>query len=246
MDSVLADIENVLCYIDDMVIMSNSFSDILNSLTCVLQRLQDWVFFIKLSKTELLRENVTLLGHVISLKGIRPNPKKVQAVQRARPPANKGEMKSFLGLVSYLRRFVPNYSEIVAPLVQLTKKNQPFVFSAECQSAFETIRDRVREHVLLEAPRGDGRFVLLCDASDTGIGAVLMQLQDEELAILEFASKSLTKAERNWPTYEQEAFAIRWAVVKFEDYVKTGRVLVYTDHKSLEWMFKAQIGKVCQ
>ena len=102
----------------------------------------------------------------------------------------------------------------------------------------------MEEQVLLSAPKGDGRFVIVCDASDYGIGAALLQLQGDELVVLEFGSKTLSSVEKNWHTFGKEAFAIRWAVERFADYIRTGNILVLTDSKNLEWMCNSTKGKV--
>jgi len=114
----------------------------------------------------------------------------------------------------------------------------------ECVDAFVYLKTLITEHTLLTAPRGEGAFVKACDASSYGLGSVLLQWQDKELFPIEFASKTLTPAERNWPPYEREAYAIRWSVQRFEDYVKTGHFIVVTDHSSLQWLNKASSGKV--
>ena len=130
------------------------------------------------------------------------------------------------------------------PLTALLKKNAIFKWSEECAESFEELKAALSDHVLLNAPRGNGMFVIATDASNYGVGAALLQIQDQDLVVLEFASKTLTGVERRWPTYEKEAYAIRWAIHRFEDYVKTGTILVVTDHSSLQWMATATSGKV--
>lgn len=210
--------------------------------------LYDNGLYVKLSKTELVHDRVKLLGHFVGWDGISPDPQKILAVHKANPPKDKSELRSFLGSVSYLRRFVPNFSKVASSLNDLMKKNAAFNWSEECDEAFEMLKSMLVEHVLLCAPRGDGDFVIVADACDVGVGAALMQVQDEELVVLEFASKSLGQTQRKWPTREKEAYAIRWAVGKFEDYVKTiqwsGQILVLTDHKSLERMHNSTTGKI--
>ena len=244
MDCVLQGLKGVVVYIDDIVIYGDDCDEILVRLVAVFSRLKEKGLFIKLAKTELFKDNVKMLGHIVGLEGILPNPEKVQGIKEARPPKNKSELKSFLGSVSFLRRFIPNCSTLVAPMAQLLKKGVKYEFNEECSKAFRTLKLMMEEQVLLTAPQGNGQIVMVCDASNYGVGAALLQWQEKELMLLEFASKSLSKTEQNWPTYEKEAFAIRWAVGRFEDYIKTGDVLVLTDHKSLEWMESATSGKV--
>ena len=166
------------------------------------------------------------------------HPKKVQGVHDAKLPRDKKALRSFLGSISFLRKFIPDLATIVAPLTHLTRKGVTYRLNQSHIDAFDHVKSLLSEHVLLNAPRGDGAFVLVCDASDNGLGAALLQWQDGEMAILEFASKTLTQAEMNWPAYEREAFAIRWSVQRFEDYIKSGHTIVVSDHKPLlqQWI----------
>ncbi|MGH2623852.1 MAG: reverse transcriptase family protein, partial [Sphingobacterium sp.] len=226
MDSALEGIQNLVVYIDDIVIFNNAFEGLLSTLGEVLERLIRKGLYLKLSKTLLFVKSVKMLGHIVSTEGIKPDPGKVKAVLAARPPKDKHELRSFLGTVSFLRRFIPNCSTLLAPLIELTKKSRRFEFSEACKSTFEMLKTYISENILLNAPRGSGRFVIVCDASNIGLGAALMQIQDRISVILELASRSLSPTERNWPTYEREAFAIRWAVGRFEDYIKTSHMLI--------------------
>src|SRR5262249_25579464 len=162
----------------------------------------------KLSKSQIAQSEVVLLGHQVSLEGIRPSEEKVAAVRRASFPQTKSELRSFLGLTGYLRRFIPYYADICAPLHDLLKKGTSFVWRDIHNEAFKRLQNEVCEHVLLAAPRGDGPLIIVADASDRGIGSALIQIQEGEPAILEFAAKRLTQAEKKWDTREKEAYAI--------------------------------------
>lgn len=246
MDLALADLypSGVFCYVDDIVVYANTPEENLKKVEAVLQRLQEHGLYVQLSKCEILKRKVKILGHIVSKDGILPDKDKVKAVWEARPPKDKKELRSFLGLTSYLRRFVPSFSQNVAPLNALLKKNAKYAWTDECQESYEWLRVAITDQVMLCAPQGDGVFVIACDASDYGVGAALMQVQDDGLAVIEFASRSLTDVQKRWPTYEKEAYAIRWSVGKFEDYVRTGTAYVLTDHQSLTWMTQASSGKV--
>jgi transposase InsO family protein len=246
MDRILGDIYNkgIICYIDDIVIYSNSQSVCLELLDEVMQRIREAGLFIKLAKAEVLQDQVKILGHVVGVDGILPDPKKVEAIHNARPPKSKAEVRSFLGTVSYLRRFVPNFSSMTTTINGLLKKGATFHWSEGCQKDFIALKESLVDQVLLCAPQGRGLFVIVADACDYGVGAAILQEQDKEIVILEFASKSLSTTQKKWPTREKEAYAIRWAVEKFEDYVKTGSILILTDNQSLQWMATAASGKV--
>jgi len=246
MDIAFGDLydKGVLCYIDDIVIFGNTIDAVLELFSMVLQRCRDYGFYLKLSKSVFLKEDVKLLGHRIGYQGICADEDKVSAVQQAKPPSSKAELRSFLGTIGYLRRFIPHFSDKVELLTKMLRKREIFVWSEECEECFDSIKDELANQVLLSAPRGNGPFVIVADASEKGLGSALLQLQEGELMILEFASRKLTMPERKWDTREREAFAIRWAVERFQDYVKAGQIMVLTDHESLRWMENAKSGKV--
>eukprot|EP00921_Rhytidocystis_pertsovi_P015517 GHVQ01024667.1.p1 GENE.GHVQ01024667.1~~GHVQ01024667.1.p1 ORF type:complete len:617 (-),score=19.13 GHVQ01024667.1:117-1967(-) len=234
----------VLCYVDDIIIYTNDYSEFLQLLEEVLRRLLDGGVFIELKKCEFGSKEMNLLGHILSAQGIMPNPKKVVAVKDAQPPTCKAELMSFLGAAGYLRRFVPHYSEHTYALTSLLKKGVAYQWTALCQEQFEKLKDMLVEFVLLSVPKGQGPFVILCDASDRAVGSVLMQWQDGGLAILEFASRKLSETEQRWSTHEKEAYALKWSVKKFEDYLRGVKVFALTDHASLQWIDTSTVGKV--
>lgn len=246
MDTVMAELlsKNVVCYVDDIIIYGNKIPEILELLREVLRTLCNNGLCIKLEKVTILQPQVLMLGHIVDANGIRPNPIKVQGIRDAQMPRNAKQMKSFLGSVGFLRKFIPNCSTITAPLARLVKKRVPFIVDDEVLDAFYELKALVSEHTMLNSPRGTGEFVITCDASDVGVGGSLMQNQEGELEILEYASRTLNQTERNWSTYEKEAFAIRWAVERFQDYIRTTGALLLTDHKSLEWIANSTSGKV--
>lgn len=246
MDTVLDSIrhKNVTWYIDDIVIYGNTYDEVTSLITEVFQLLKENEMYIKLTKVRIMQAQALVLGHVVSREGILPNPQKVQGLLDAKPPKNLRELRGFLGSVNFLRRFIPNCASITAPLVKLTRKSVRFNFDDECEESFRLLKTALAENTMLVAPAGKGQFVIICDASDKGLGAVLLQHQDNQLPVLEFASRVLTPAERNWPAYEREAFAIRWAVARFEDYIQVAGALVMTDHQSLTWLENASRGKV--
>nr|ABV45229.1 unknown [Ascogregarina taiwanensis] len=199
MDGVLSEFYNkgVLCYIDDIIIFANDPSQCLGRLEEILQKLKDNGLYIKLAKTVILHDRVKLLGHYVGLDGIFPDPDKVKAVREALPPRSKKDLRSFLGSISYLRRFMPQFSRMASPLNGLLKKNVGFKWTEECQESFNELKQALSEQVMLCAPRGTGLFMIVTDASDYGVGAALLQKQENDVVILEFASKSLSRAEKN-------------------------------------------------
>lgn len=245
-DLVLSDLygRGVYTYIDDIVIYADDLENVVKLLGEVLSRCVKQGLYLKTSKCDWLRHEVKLLGHIVGLEGIRPNPEKVQAVRQAERPHSREELRSFLGLASYLRRFVPNFAEMAGPLNALTSPKVPYRWGAEEQQSFDALREAVSENVLLAAPTDDGEYVLMTDASNRGLGAVLLQMQDGEPVLLEFASHKFTPTEERWATGEQEAYAIVWSIRRFRDYLWPRKFTVLTDHANLQWMMISSIGKV--
>ena len=246
MDEILSDLygKGVLCYIDDIVIYANQYEQWVELIDTVFQKLWDGGVYIEPKKCQFGVKQIPLLGHIITSEGVMPNPKKIEAIKAAVAPRTRKEVMSFLGLVGFIRRFIPRYSDRTIALTGLLKKRAVFNWTKECQEEFEQLKQIVADHVLLSVPSGRGPFVIICDASDKAIGSVLAQWRDSALHILEFSSKKFSPAERNWSTREKEAFAIRWSVQRFEPYVKGAKIFVLTDHASLQWMDTASSGKV--
>lgn len=246
MDSIFGDLlhKGVLVYIDDIVMYADSLDEVFMLFEEVLTRCIEFGLFLKLKKSEFLKPVVKLLGHYVGADGIRPSTEKIKAIRESVAPRNRKELRSFLGLASYVRRFVPNFASIAEPLTRLTSPRARWEWNEEQVAAFSNLQEAVCEHVLLSCPRNNDGFVIVTDASDVGVGAALLQYVDGDLEVLEFASKKLNSAQRKWSTTEREAFGIRWAVAKFEDYVKAGKIFILTDHDALRWMASASAGKV--
>lgn len=246
MDGIFGDLygEGVFVYFDDIVIYTDTADEMLSKIETFLHRACAEGLCLRLSKSNIMKSKVALLGHVVSTTGITRDPEKLNAVLRATIPDSKDTLRSFLGTVGYLRRFIPHFAAITSPLTDLLKKNTAFNWNEDAQEAFETLKVALVEEVALSAPTGQGPFVIVTDASDRGVGCGLLQLQQGKLVLLGFGSRKLTPAEKKWDTREREAFGIKWAVEHFRDYVQAGKVYVLTDHESLRWMDTANSGKV--
>ena len=173
------------------------------------------------------------LGHVISKKGIAPDPAKVQKVRDFPAPTDVSKLRQFLGLASYYRRFVPTFAKIAAPLHSLTKKNSTFCWTCTCDAAFRKLKELLCDAPVLAYPRfGPSKeFVIETDASTVGLGAVLAQKQpDGTVHPIAYASRSLQPAERNYVISELETLGLVWAVKHFRPYILGYPCTVYTDH----------------
>jgi hypothetical protein len=225
-----------ICYIDDIIVFSKTFQEHKEHLRLVLGRLKAANLCISLSKCFFVSENIRYLGHVVSAEGVRPDPGKVNAVKQWPSPSSKGEVQSFLGLTSYYRKFIPNHASISAPLRQLIKTETRFVWDQACEDAFQRLKELLMEEPLLKHPQFDMPFIVYCDASLFGLGAVLAQDIDGEIHPIAYASRALLPAEAKWHIRELEALAIIWSCEYFRPYIYGSKFKVVTDHSSLQWL----------
>ena len=177
METILTGLTRKICmvYIDDIIVFSRTFEDHLSHLKQVMDRLDQPGLRLKPKKCKFIRERVEYLGHVISKHGIEVDPIKVAAIRDFPPPTNLKSLKSFLGLASYYRCFIPNFSSVAGPLHLLNHKDAPFVWSSSCQEAFELLKHLLTTASVLAYPNFEHSFILETDASGAGLGAVLAQ-----------------------------------------------------------------------
>ena len=169
----------LLVYLDDIIVIASNFKENLDRLEEVFKRLLEAGLKMKPSKCELIKTEVLFLGHVVSPEGIKPNPKIVEAVMSWKVPSNVKEIQSFLGLCSYYRQYIENFSHIASPLTNLTKKKVKFIWDKSCQSAYEMLKEKFCTAPILAFPKPGSKYILDTDASDTGIGCVLYKSKRE-------------------------------------------------------------------
>ena len=237
--------QGLLVYMDDIIIYSATEPHHLYLLQQVLLRLSQAGLKLNPKKTTLVSCEVKYLGHVVSAEGVKPDPKKVSAVMQLAAPKNVREVRSFLGLAGYYRRFIDAFAAIAAPLYALTKKNAVFKWEAAQQQAFDILKQRLCSAPVLAYPRRDRDFILDCDASDEAAGAVLMQLDEHgKEVVIQFASYTFTGPESRWPIFEKEAYAIVWAVSAFRPYLLGCSFLVRTDNSAASFLRNARQPKL--
>ena len=226
-------------YIDDVVIYSSTWEEHLDHLDRVFRCLQKAGLTLKRSKCQFGLSYVYYLGYLIGEGGIRPDPKKVEAVLAYKHPETRSEVSAFLGLTGYYRKFVPAYATIAAPLTELLKKGKPecIAWSAACDEAFVTLKECLTKTPILRVPDPKQRFIVQTDASDVGIGAVLSQQDvDGEEHPIAYASRKLQLRETKYSAVEKECLAIVWALKYFKYYLYGQAFTIYTDHKPLTWL----------
>jgi hypothetical protein len=223
----------VVVFIDDILIYSKSKEDHERHLRLVLQVLEEKKLYAKLKKCEFWLDSVAFLGHVISKDGISVDPKKVEAVVEWNRPNNVTEIRSFLGLASYYRRFVEGFSHLAMPLTCLTQKGVKFEWSEECEQSFQELKRRLVSAPILTIPDGSGGFIIYSDASKKGLGCVLMQ----HGRVVAYASRQLKPYEQNYPTHDMELAAVVFALKIWRHYLYGVQCEIFTDHKSLKYIF---------
>ena len=229
-----------LIYLDNIIVFSETIEEHLSRLTEVLTRIRDAGLKLKTSKCHFFKREVVFLGHIISESGISTDPAKIESIQNWKTPTNVHEVRSFMGLCSYYRRFIKNFSDIAQPITKLTCKGQAFIWSANCQLAFDKLKEQLTKSPIMAYPREDCTFILDTDASNFGIGAVLSQIQDNQERVIAYGSRSLNKSERQYCTTRKELLAIVNFIKHFRPYLIGKQFLVRSDHQPLKWIFKLQ------
>ncbi|KAD4385578.1 hypothetical protein E3N88_25747 [Mikania micrantha] len=220
----------VIVFIDDIIIYSQNEEDHKQHLKLVLQLLAKEKLYAKFSKCEFWLKEVHFLGHVVNDKGIQVDPSKIEAVEKWEAPTTPTEIRQFLGLAGYYRRFIENFSKIAKPLTMLTQKEQKYNWGREQEEAFQLLKHKLCQAPILSLPDGTDNFVVYCDASHQGLGCVLMQ-KDKVIA---YASRQLKVHEKNYTTHDLELGAVIFALKIWRHYLYGTKCIIYTDHKSLQ------------
>lgn len=238
MDQVLSGLQGneLFVYLDDIVLYSSSLREHETKFERLAARLRAANLKLQPDKCEFLRPEVMYLGHIIGRDGVRPDPKKVEAVQNFPRPENPKTIKQFLGLAGYYRRFIPGFSKVAKPLTELLKKETVFRWGNEQDKAFRVLRDALCSEPLLQYPDFTKPFVVTTDASQTAIGGILSQGAIGKDQPIAYASRALNDAEQNYSTIERELLAIVYAVNHFRPYLFGRKFLLVTDHKPLVWL----------
>jgi len=229
-----------LVYLDDIIIHGQDLDTHLSNLETVFQRVRDAGLTLNPSKCKLIQQSVEFLGYRISSQGITTQSDKVETITSWPTPVNATEVRSFLGLAGYYRRFIPSYATIAAPLRHLTHQGRKFEWTTEVKSAFEDLKSRLCSTPILAYPdvdKGAGPFILDTDASNEGIGGVLSQIQrDGSEKPLCYGSRSLSDAEKRYCVTRKELLAVVAFSRQFRVYLIGRQFILRTDHQSLRWL----------
>ena len=223
----------VTVFIDDILVYSRSELEYETHLGLVLQTLRQHQLYAKFNKCEFWLSRVGFLGHVVFADGIYVDPHKVEAVANWEQPTTVTEVRSFLGLAGYYRRFIEGFSKIAGPLHCLTRKGVKFEWTDRCEGSFQTLKENLTSASVLTLPEGNEGFEVYNDASYQGLGCVLMQHK----RVVAYASRQLKKHELNYPTHDLELAAVIFALKTWKHYLYGATCQIFTDHKSLKYLF---------
>lgn len=224
------------------MIATVTWTEHLDALRQVFERIQQSNLTIKPSKCEIGEHSITFLGHQIGGLQVKPMLQTLEKILGSKRPSTKKAVQSFLGLANYYRKFIPNYAAIAKPLTDLTRKGQRNIvtWGTMQEEAFNTLKHCLASAPILHAPDLTKPFVLRTDASNTSLGAVLLQSDDEVLHPVAYASRNLLPRETRYSTIERECLALLWAVQKFHIYLYGKQFIIQSDHQPLQYLQTAK------
>jgi len=232
----------VVVYLDDINIYTKTFEEHLKKLEEVLRLLKIAGLKIKPSKCKFIEKELTFLGHVVNQQGILPDPRKIDKVRDFPRPKTVTDIKSFLGLASYYRKFIKGFSEIAKPMNDLTRKGVPFKWKEKQEEAFKKLKQALISKPVLRYPEFDKTFYLYTDGSGLGLGAVLAQKdENKQDYVIAYASKGLTGSQPNYSATDLELLAVVWAINHFRHYLAYQHFIVVTDHSATQYLKKNPI-----
>ena len=239
MESILGSLNwrQCLVYLDDVIIFSCTFQEHLTHLQEVFQCISGAGLKLKPSKCHFAKSEVKYLGHIVSKEGIAPCPDKCQAVREFPIPTDTKSLRGFLGLANYYRKFVKGFSQIAAPLNNLLRKDVPFVWTDDCETAFQRLRDVLCSPPILAYPDFTQPFILTTDASNSAVGAILGQIQDGKERVIQYAGRSMNVHEKQYSITEKEGLAIIYGLKTFDPYLRNSKFTIITDHQALKYIF---------
>jgi len=237
LDSVLRpELEpHVFVYLDDIIVASPTFDEHLEHLTEVFRRLRKARLRLNADKCHFCRDELRYLGHVINRRGIQTDPAKISAVADWPTPTTVRKIRQFIGMASWYRRFVKDFSKTSTPLTRLTGKNARWQWGEAEERAFQQLKTALTTAPVLACLDFSRQFILQTDASNLGLGAILTQNSEGE-RVIAYTSRTLNSAEKNYSVTELECLAVVWGIRRMRDYLEGYKFMVITDHQSLRWL----------
>lgn len=236
-ENILKKFEYVGVFLDDVIVSARTEQEHNERVECILKCFSEHGIRLNKEKFKFMVPEVCYLGHKISKEGIKPIPEKVEAIVNAPSPVNVSQLRSFLGLLSYYRAFLPNISDILEPLYRLLDNDVKWSWSEKHEKSFQKVKQLLCKAPILEFYDVNKDVILSCDASDYGIGCVLSHITDGNEKPIAYASRTMNKSERNYAQIDKEALSIIFGVTKFNQYLAGKSFKIFTDHKPLIRLF---------
>ncbi|CAN6583779.1 unnamed protein product [Malus baccata var. baccata] len=230
-------------FMDDFSVFGDSFDGCLENLTLILKRCVETNLVLNWEKCHFIVRQGIVLGHIVSERGIEVDKSKIDLVRYLPSPTSVREVRSFLGHAGFYRRFIKDFSKISNPLCRLLQKDVAFDFNEECEKAFNHLKEMLTSAPIIVPPDWSLPFELMCDASDYALGAVLGQRKEKRPHVIYYASRTLNDAQLNYSTTEKELLAVVFALDKFRSYLLGTKVIIYTDHAALKYLFTKKEAK---
>ena len=243
---------HAFCYLDDIIVVTETFVEHLKWFGAVLDKITQSNLTVNTEKCEFCRSEVKYLGYVVNKDGLSVNPEKTKPILTYPAQKNIKQLRRFIGLASWYRRFIPEFAVVAKPLTRLFRSNVKWHWGEEQQQALDSLKGALTSAPILAFPSFKdivaNPFHLQTDTSNTGLGVVFTQVQDGEERVISFASRTLLSAERNYSLIERECLAVVWGIRKFRDYLEGFSFKVITDHSSLKFLHNLRnpTGKVAR
>ena len=234
MTGILKDFSFATAYLDDNIIFSKTPQEHLSHICMVFEKLKTANLSMKKSKCSFFSKEIQYLGHILSATGIRPLPSKTHTIQHMNPPITLKQIRAFLGLVGYYRKFIKGFTKIAKPLTLLTRHQVKFDWTLEHQEAFIHLKEAIVQAPILHYPNPNKTYIIYTDASDDACGAQLSQEQDGTKFPVAFLSHTFSETQCKWSTTEWESFGVYYTITKWNYYLQGANIIVQNDHKLLE------------
>ena len=235
--NVIGDCEYAMPYLDDIIVHSRTDKEHIGHLASVLEKMSRYRLHCKLSKCEFFQSKVKYLGLIFSEEGITVDQDKVSGIVRMLPPTNLTELRSFLGMCNFYRKFIKDFSSIAVPMTRLTHKDTKWDFDESCDRAFKLLKASLVSAPILASPNFEKKFILTTDASNLAIGAVLSQEDENDVERpICFLSRKLNEHELNYATTHKECLAVVWSIDELRHYLQGHKFLIRTDHLALKYL----------
>ncbi|CAN6677885.1 unnamed protein product [Malus baccata var. baccata] len=245
MVSIFSDfVEKIIeVFMDDFSVFGDSFDGCLENLTIILKRCVETNLVLNWEKCHFMVRQGIVLGHIVSERGIEVDKLKIDLIRYLPSPTSVREIRSFLGHAGFYRRFIKDFSKISNPLCRHLQKDVAFDFNEECEKAFNHLKEMLTSALIIVPPDWSFPFELMCDASNYALGAVLGQRKEKRPHVIYYASQTLNDAQLNYSTTEKELLAVVFALDKFRSYLLGTKVIIYTDHAALKYLFTKKEAK---